>query len=278
MTALLPAAAAVLGGLTLLWGLSVARRDVGIVDIAWGPVFVIIAGVTAATRSEPLSGAHWLLAAMVSVWGLRLGIYLARRNLGHDEDRRYAAMRQARGPSFWWVSLGQVFWLQGLLALVISLPVQLALQEPAAALGPLHVIGGVVWLVGLGFEAIGDAQLARFLADPGNRGRVMDRGLWRYTRHPNYFGDFTVWWGYFAFALGCGAPWWTAAGPALMSLLLMRVSGVTLLEKSIGKRRVGYEAYVRRTSAFFPWPPRPEPTSERAPEADAKPETEPETE
>jgi steroid 5-alpha reductase family enzyme len=197
-----------------------------------------------------------LLAALTSVWGLRLGLHLARRRRGQGEDRRYAAMRAAHGQRFWWVSLFTVFLLQAGLMWLVSLPLQagagLGREVP---LGLPEAVGTVVFLVGLAFETVGDAQLARFLADPANRGLVMDRGLWAWTRHPNYFGDFLVWWGLGLVSLGTGA-WWALAGPALMSLLLMRVSGVTLLESTIASRRPGYARYAARTSPFFPRPPR----------------------
>jgi steroid 5-alpha reductase family enzyme len=163
-------------------------------------------------------------------------------------------MRRAWGERFWWVSYATVFLLQGALMWIVSLPAQHALAS-TQPLGALDVLGVGVFAVGLGFESIGDAQLARWKADPANAGRVMDRGLWRYTRHPNYFGDFLVWWGVWLVAAAAPGGLWTAVGPAIMSLLLMRVSGVPLLERSLARRRPGYEAYRRRTSAFFPWPP-----------------------
>jgi steroid 5-alpha reductase family enzyme len=154
------------------------------------------------------------------------------------------------------VSLFTVFLLQAALMWIVALPLQAgAALGRELPLGPLEAVGTAVFAVGLAFEAVADAQLARFLADPGGRGRVMDRGLWAWSRHPNYFGDFTVWWGLGLVSLGAGA-WWPLVGPAVMSVLLWRVSGVTLLEATIGSRRPGYADYVARTSAFFPWPPR----------------------
>ena len=259
----LAVAAAMAGGaMVLLWLVSLWRRDASIVDIFWGPGFVLVAWAVLAWVSAhdlPDGGdaRRWLLVSLVTVWGLRLGGYLAYRNLGKGEDYRYVAMREKAGGRFWIVSLFKVFLLQGLFLWVVSLPVQ-AGQLPSTpdGIGPLAVIGAVVWAVGLFFETLGDAQLARFKADPANKGRVMDRGLWRYTRHPNYFGDFSVWWGIYLVALEGHGTWWAVAGPLLMSFLLIRVSGVAMLEKTIGTRRPGYEEYVRRTSAFFPRPPR----------------------
>ncbi len=245
--------AAVLGGLMLaLWLVSVKLRDASIVDPFWGTGFVIVAW-TAALAGE-FSGWGLAVALLTTAWGLRLSLHLARRNLGHGEDFRYRAMRK-RYPRFELTSLVIVFGLQGLLLWVVGLPLQLAPAFEGSR--PLVGAAGVaVWAVGLGFEAVGDAQLARFRADPANQGRVLDTGLWRYTRHPNYFGDATVWWGLWLVAVAAGAPWWTAVGPVVMTVLLRRVSGVTLLERSPAQRRPGYEDYVRRTSPFVPRPPR----------------------
>ncbi len=252
----LVALAALAIGMTALWVVSVVKRNVAIVDVLWGPAFIIVVVSCLLTRSSPPTPPQTMLAVLVGIWGLRLAIYLGRRNHGKPEDRRYVAMRKKRGPSFWWFSLLQVFGLQGVLAWVISLPLQGALLQATAAWYPLHALGLVLWATGLTFEALGDHQLSKFLANPDNAGKVMDRGLWRYTRHPNYFGDCTVWWGYYAVSLGCGAPWWTIVGPVVMTIFLLRVSGVTLLESTLRKRRPGYEAYVQRTSAFIPWPPK----------------------
>ncbi len=246
------AAAAVMVG---VWAISVPLRDASIVDIAWGPVFVVIAWVTFLV-GDGSPARSVLLAVLVSVWGLRLGGYLAKRNLGKGEDFRYQAMRARRRNFALWSLVG-VFALQAALAWLVSLPVQLAMADATPqGLGPLAVVGTAVWAVGLFFETVGDAQLARFKADPANKGQVMDRGLWRYTRHPNYFGDFCVWWGLFLVAAESGTAVAGIIGPIVMSVLLTRVSGKDLLERSIGKRRPGYDAYVARTNGFFPGPPR----------------------
>ena len=248
------AAALAAGGMLALWGLSVRLRDASIVDPFWGPGFALIAWASVLVAGPSPRGL--LLAALVTAWGLRLGLHLAWRSRGHGEDRRYAAMRAGHGERFWWVSLFTVFLLQAALMWSVSLPLQAgAALGRAAPLGLLEAAGTAVFAVGLVFETLADAQLARFIADPANRGRVMDQGLWAWTRHPNYFGDFLVWWGLGLIALGTGA-WWSLAGPLLMSVLLLRVSGVTLLESTITERRPGYAAYAARTSAFFPRPPR----------------------
>jgi steroid 5-alpha reductase family enzyme len=236
------------------WLVSLRLRDVSIIDPVWGLAFVVVA-CSAALAADGDTGRRLLLVALVGVWGLRLFVHLAVRKRGEPEDRRYAAMRARNPGTFPARSLVTVFGLQALLVLVVSLPVQMAAAEDGA-LGVLALVGAAVWAVGFAFESVGDLQLTRFRKDPANRGRVLDSGLWRYTRHPNYFGDFVVWWGLFLVALDAGGTWWTVIGPLVMSALLMRVSGVTLLEKDITSRRPGYADYVRRTSPFFPLPPR----------------------
>jgi steroid 5-alpha reductase family enzyme len=250
---------AAFGGLFVLyvalWLWSLYGRDVSIVDIFWGPAFVVIALVALATAGTP-TPRRLLAVALTTIWALRLAAYIGWRNHGKGEDYRYQSMRKRIGPRFVWLSLVLVFFVQGLLAWIVSLPLQAAILAPApASLGALDLAGALLWAVGLFFESVGDWQLARFKRDPASTGRVMDRGLWRYTRHPNYFGDFLIWWGFWLLAAQTGA-WWTAIGPALMSLFLLRVSGVALLERTIVHRRPDYAAYISRTSPFFPLPPR----------------------
>jgi steroid 5-alpha reductase family enzyme len=252
---LLAGLAAVAGLMLAGWLVSIAMTDASIVDILWGLAFIAIAWATF-VLGHGARPRRLLLVGMVTIWGLRLAAYLARRNLGHGEDYRYQAMRR-KHPNFVLWSLGMVFGLQGALAWIVSLPVQLAMYDKTPTeLGPLAIAGVTVWLIGLAFESIGDAQLARFKADPASKGQVMDRGLWRYTRHPNYFGDFCVWWGIFLVAAESHRARWGIVGPIAMSILLTRVSGKDLLEKTIGKRRPGYADYVACTNGFFPGPPR----------------------
>lgn len=250
----IPAAVAAAVLMLVFWVISLVRRDASIADIAWGLVFVVIAWTSWVAGEQ--TEASLIAALAVTVWGSRLAIYIGVRNAGHGEDRRYQAMRERRPGTFWLWSLFGVFILQGLLALFVSLPVQSLGSVSDAVPGPVAWLGLAVFLVGLGFEAIGDAQLAAFKRDPANRGKVMDGGLWRYTRHPNYFGDALLWWGIWLIAIGSGAAWWTLIGPALMTFLLVRVSGVAMLESDMADRRPGYAEYIRRTSAFIPRPPR----------------------
>lgn len=241
---------------TALWAVSVAVRDTSIVDIFWGAGFVVVAWATYAA-ADGAADRRLLLAVLTTLWGLRLTVHLARRNLGKGEDYRYRAMRARHGDRWPLRSLWAVFWGQGVLMWIVSLPVQAGqIDATPDALGGLDLAGTLVFAVGLAFEAVGDWQLTRFKADPANVGRVMDRGLWAWTRHPNYFGDFTVWWGLYLVALATGSAWWSIVGPIVMSVLLIRVSGAALLEKSLAKRRPGYAEYVARTSGFFPRPPR----------------------
>ncbi|WP_231956472.1 DUF1295 domain-containing protein [Posidoniimonas polymericola] len=239
------------------WGLSLAKRDASVADPVWGLCFVLIAWVAVSRSQSPAAG-EWLVAAMVTLWGLRLSGYLIYRNWGHGEDHRYAAMRDKHGGWFPLISLATVFGLQAALAWIIALPLQVGMVEPDA-IGPLTLLGAAVWAVGLAVESTADLQLARFKADPSHQGQVMDRGLWRYSRHPNYFGEFVLWWGIYLAAAESGSWWWTIIGPLTISVLLLKVSGVTLLEKSLSQRLDAYGDYARRTSAFVPWPPKNSP-------------------
>lgn len=251
-----PLAQALLLALTLetvAWLVSLVRRDAGVADVLWGPAFAALAWLHVA-RGEAADPRGLLVAALVTAWGLRLGVHIAVRGRGRGEDPRYGAMRRTHGSRFWWVSLFTVFWLQGLILWTVALPLYTA-QAGGAFWWPDALALACV-VVGFGFEAVGDWQLQRFRADPANRGRVMDRGLWRYTRHPNYFGDALLWWGIFLFAAATRAGWVTIVSPVLMTFLLLRVSGVTLLERGMAETRPGYADYVRRTNAFFPWWPR----------------------
>lgn len=249
---MLAAAAVSLAAMLALWVASLRLRDVSIVDVYWGPGFAVIAWTAVAVAGASPRGL--LVAALTTAWGVRLGVHLARRRRGHGEDRRYAAMRAARGGRFPLVSLFTVFLLQAALLWIVSLPVQAAAAS-GGRLGLLDAAGTLLCVAGIAVEATADAQLARFLARPGSGARVMDEGLWRWSRHPNYFGDAVVWWGLGAVGAGGGAPW-TLAGPLVMTVLLVKVSGVALLESTIGARRPGYAEYAERTSAFVPWPPR----------------------
>ena len=236
------------------WVLSLVLRNASIVDIAWGLGFVVVAWVSRfigdghADRSA-------LLTAMVTIWGLRLALYLLWRNHGEGEDFRYQSIRRRQGDSFPIRSLVTVFGFQGILILIVSLPVQLAATPADPGVGVLAIIGAILWGIGLFFETVGDAQLARFKANADSAGKIMDQGLWRYTRHPNYFGDFCVWWGLFLVAAESTDAWFGIIGPIVMTYMLIKVSGVAMLERGLMKRREGYAEYATRTPVFFPRPP-----------------------
>ena len=249
-TVLLASAAVAIGAFFLLWLISLPLRDSSIVDPFWGPGCALVAWTGYAVAEDP--GSRGLLvAALVTVWGARLGLHLGVRNLGRGEDFRYQSFRRRWGRRYPVISLFTVFLLQAALLWVVSLPVQAAMATGGSP-GPLAMAGVALWAVGFFFESVGDLQLVRFKRDPANNGKVMDRGLWSLTRHPNYFGDFTVWWGLFMVAFSGWDVAWTVVGPLVMSLLLLRVSGVTLLEKSLAKRKPAYAEYAARTNAFFP--------------------------
>jgi steroid 5-alpha reductase family enzyme len=254
-TALLVAAGAIVALMLVTWLVSVARRDASIVDIVWGLGFAVVAWAVFAT-TDGNQTRRILLVAMTTIWGLRLATHLFVRNRGKGEDHRYQAMRRRYGGRFAVVSLYVVFGLQGVLMWIVSLSLQLGQTRETPDVGVIAWIGIAVWAFGIYFEAVGDWQLARFKRDPANAGKVMDQGLWRYTRHPNYFGDACVWWGIALVAAETGIGAIGLVGALVMTVLLRRVSGVTLLERSLVKRRPGYDAYVARTSPFVPRRPR----------------------
>jgi steroid 5-alpha reductase family enzyme len=244
---------AVLLLLSALFVIADARGRYDLIDSAWGPGFAVIAVITLLfAQGEPTRA--WLVTALTVIWGLRLGVHIFVRNSGKDEDPRYQdILRRAKGNPR--LRMYRVYLIQAALMWIVSLPVQAAVQL-SAPFGVLDWVGTGVWTVGFLFEAVGDWQLSRFRADPANEGAVMDRGLWRCTRHPNYFGDAVVWWGLYLFALHSWLTALTVVGPVIMTLLLAKGTGKPLLEKDIVSRRPAYAEYVRRTSGFVPLPPR----------------------
>jgi steroid 5-alpha reductase family enzyme len=253
--AMLVAAITILCIMVATWLLSLILKNASIVDIVWGLGFAITSWVLAITIDGD-STRQILLAVMVGSWGLRLGGYLAKRNIGHGEDWRYKAMRKKKGARFGLISLVTVFGLQGVLMWVVSLPVMFGNSDATPGVGPLAVIGVMVWAIGLSFEAVGDWQLVQFKKDPNNVGKVMQTGLWSLTRHPNYFGDALLWWGIGIVGAETGSGVIGFIGPVVMTVFLLRVSGVPMLERSLMKRREGYAEYAARTSAFIPRPPK----------------------
>jgi steroid 5-alpha reductase family enzyme len=245
----------ILSLMILLWLFSLVLKNASIVDIFWGTGFVISAWVYFVLTPDGFLLRKLLIAALTTAWGMRLSLYILWRNAGKGEDFRYQAWRKAAGGRWWWLSFFKVFLLQGILMWIISIPLLAAqFHSGPSRLTGLDFLGATVWLVGFFFEGIGDLQLARFKADPINKGKVMDRGVWRLSRHPNYFGDAAQWWGTYLIAAAANG-WWTFFSPVLMTVFLLWVSGVPLLEKSLASR-TGYDIYIKTTSAFIPWFPR----------------------
>ena len=241
---------------TLLWIWSVFIKNVSIIDIFWGLGFVIV-NMFYACMSGDLTARKLLVLILVSIWGLRLAIYLAIRNTGKGEDFRYQEFRKNYGPKrYWWFSFFQTFLLQGVLIMVISLPLLgINTSSSSGALNGLDYLGILVWLIGFIFEAGGDYQLMRFKQNPKNKGKILDVGFWKFSRHPNYFGDSAVWWSYAIFSIASGY-YWQIIGSIIMTLLILKVSGVSLLEKSLKDTKPLYRDYIKKTSSFLPWFPK----------------------
>jgi steroid 5-alpha reductase family enzyme len=256
LTLLAENAAWVLGLMTVLWVFSVFRRDAGIVDPWWSMAFLLVTGHTVV--STGLTPGKALLLVMVAAWAIRLWLHLLLRSRGKPEDPRYAAFRRRYGPDrYWWISFFQVFLLQGCLVIFISAPLQLAAaSRPPDPVTLADLAGLIVFAFGLIYEVVADAQLEAFRTDPVRRGRVLDTGLWRFSRHPNYFGEAVLWWGFWLFALGRPYGWACVLSPLLMTFLLVKVSGVAMLDAHLGATKPGYGDYVRRTAAFIPGPRR----------------------
>lgn len=242
----------ILGLMTGLWLISIPLRNVSIVDMFWGAGFVLAEAVYF-LHLETTTIRDILLLVLVSLWGMRLSVHLAIRTWRKPEDFRYAGFRRKYGVKrYWWVSYFQTFLLQGILMWLISLTLAGAHATGKSSFGLPDILAGIVWLTGFIFEAGGDYQLQKFRSDAANKGKLLTTGFWKYTRHPNYFGDAAVWWGFGLFAIASGQ-WFTTAGALIMTFLLIRVSGVSLLEKTLRQTKPGYEAYMASTSAFLPF-------------------------
>ncbi|BAX81442.1 DUF1295 domain-containing protein [Labilibaculum antarcticum] len=256
MTLFLQASLLVLVLVTLLWIWSVFLKNVSIVDIFWGFGFVLV-NAFYVFKSGEINAREILILVLVSIWGLRLTLYLAWRNIGKGEDFRYQEFRRNYGPKrYWWFSFFQTFLLQGVLIMIVSLPL-LGIHSSTSSgeLRLLDYLGIIVWLIGFAFEAGGDFQLARFKQNVANKGKVLNTGFWKYTRHPNYFGDSAVWWAYAIFSIAAGG-YWQIIGSVVMTLLIIKISGVVLLEKTLNDTKPQYRKYIEKTSSFFPWFPK----------------------
>lgn len=240
---------------TIIWIISVVITDASIVDLFWGMGFVVTNTYYFFVTGEPTT-VQWVLLILVLIWGLRLSIYLSIRNIGKGEDFRYQKFRQDYGPKrYWWISFFQTFLLQGVIIWIISLPLAATnYYSVSNELNLFSYLGIILWVIGFAFEAGGDFQLARFKRNPDNKGKVLDKGFWKYTRHPNYFGDSAVWWGYGLFSISVGA-YWQSIGSIAMTFLIIRISGVFLLERTLNDKP-GYKEYIERTSTFLPWFPK----------------------
>lgn len=239
----------------VLWLFSLLLKDASIIDIVWGIVFVLVTWLAYAWTPQGYLPRKLLLGTLVTIWGLRLAIHIGIRNFRKAEDFRYARWREENGARWWWVSFFQVFLVQGFLLWIISTAILAAMTSGfPAILTPVDWLGALIWLFGFLFEAISDAQLLIFKSKSSNKDKLFAGGLWKFSRHPNYFGEALIWWGFYVIALAAGR-WWTILSPILMTFLLLKVSGVPMLERTL-KSRPGYKAYMQKTSAFFPWFPK----------------------
>lgn len=256
ITLFFQAAVIILVLVALLWIWSIFIKNVSIVDIFWGVGFTVVNAFYVFMSGE-LNARKILILTLVSIWGLRLAIYLAIRNIGKGEDFRYQEFRKNFGPKrYWWFSFFQTFLLQGTLIMIVSLPLLgINSSESNGTLKLLDYIGILVWLIGFTFEAGGDFQLAHFKRNFENKDKVLNTGFWKYTRHPNYFGDCAVWWAYGIFSLAAGS-YWHIIGSIIMTLLIIKISGVSLLEKTLKETKPKYKDYIQKTSSFFPWLPK----------------------
>ena len=242
-----------------LWSVSLKVRDVSFIDAVW-PMAMLLMAVVTWPRVDGDDTRRFLLLWLVAIWAIRLGVHLFRRWRLHGADGRYVAIlerqQQRKGWGFGKTALVFIFLPQAVFAWLVSLPVQLGQVAPDPGVGWVAWTGAGLAVVGIAFESIGDAQLSAFRKDPANKGKVLDTGLWRYTRHPNYFGDACVWWGLYLIAAETAPGLWSIAGPIFLTFTLTKWSGIGITEKAVSKSRPGYADYIRRTSPFLPWPPK----------------------
>ena len=243
--------------MTLMWLISIKIKNSSIVDIIWGFGYVLVNWVVFFVTPQEFMARKWIIAILVTIWGLRLTTHIFLRNKGKPEDFRYAAWREEHGKNWWWYSYLKTFMLQGTLMFIISAPIiHTHATGTPARIGILEVLGILVWGIGFFFEAVGDLQLEHFKKDPKNKGKLLNTGVWHYTRHPNYFGDAAQWWGFYLIAAGSTLGYLTIFSPIIMTFFLIKVSGVAMLERSMVDKKPGYKAYMQTTNAFIPWIPK----------------------
>ena len=233
-----------------LWAVSLQLKNASIIDIFWGLGFVVSFWLTYIQAPHNNHIVPTLLGVLVTAWGLRLAIHILLRSFGKGEDKRYAKFRTDNGPHWWWSSLFKVFLLQGLLIWLISAPISI-MQASPNPIGLLSTIGLFVWIIGFVFEAGSDWQLMRFKSIPANKGKLLTTGLWKLSRHPNYFGDATQWWAFWLISV-TQTTWWTIFSPILITILLLKVSGVPITEKSMRRETSDYKDYIDTVPAFIP--------------------------
>lgn len=237
------------------WVVSFIKSDVSIVDTLWS-LLILLAGIVFFLGADSDTSRAALVIGMLALWAIRLSAHITWMHYGKPEDRRYQKIRANNQPHFEYKSIYIVFGLQAVLGVIVALPILAAINSDAL-LNWLDYAGIALWTFGMFFEVVGDWQMAKFRRDPANKGKVLDTGLWRYTRHPNYFGESCIWWGFFLMALAAGG-FWSVISPLLMTFLLLKVSGVAMLEKDIGERRPAYAQYIKSTNAFIPGLPKRE--------------------
>lgn len=269
-TVFLGAAVAVLLAMNAMFVVGMYTRDNSRMDIAYGPVLAWVGFAAWLAGGMPDHFRPLVMLGLACLWGGRLGLHIGLRHRGRGEDFRYRNFRESWGETFVWRSFLQIYMLQGAVILVVAAPILFAVDQPGGGPAWSDALGLSLFALGFFFEAVGDWQLARFKKNPDNRGRVMTRGLWRYTRHPNYFGEATVWWGFFFLGLASPLGLWGVVSPLLISFLLLKVSGIPMLEARY-EGNPEFEAYRRATSAFFPRPPRSTSSSDVTPEPGGAP-------
>jgi len=243
--------------MTVMWLISLRLKNTSIVDIIWGFGFVLVNWVAFFLTPDSFGERKWIINILVTLWGLRLTTHIFLRNKGKPEDFRYVAWRNQYGKKWWWYSYLQTFMLQGGLMFLISAPLihTQAISTPTR-LGILEFMGIIIWIIGFFFETVGDLQLEKFKQNPANKGKLLNSGVWLYTRHPNYFGDSAQWWGFYLIAAGSTFGFLTIFSPIIMTYFLIKVSGVAMLERTMAERKPGYKEYMQTTNAFIPWFPK----------------------